>query len=55
MLPVTTPKSISENTKAKAIRNTFSVRLPKRLEPNSLSNAVAVHESATGKSAALLW
>ena len=47
MLPVTTPKSTSENTNAKAMRNTFNVRLPNRLEPNSLSSAVAVHENAT--------
>ena len=42
-----TPKSTSENTNAKAMRNTFNVRLPNRLEPNSLSSAVAVHENAT--------
>ena len=35
------------NNNAKAIRSTFSVRLPSRFEPNSLSSAVAVHENAT--------
>ena len=29
------------------MRSTLSVRLPSRFEPNSLSNAVAVHENAT--------
>lgn len=39
--------AISENTNANAILKTFRVRLPSRFEPNSLSNAVAVHENAT--------
>ena len=47
MLPVTTPKSTSENSSASAMRNTFSVKLPNRLLPDSLSSAVAVHENAT--------
>ena len=45
--PVTTPKSTNENINASAILKTFNVRLPNRLLPNSLSNAVAVHENAT--------
>ena len=39
--------STSENNSVSAILSTFSVRLPSRFEPNSLSNAVAVHENAT--------
>ena len=45
--PMTTQKSTREKSNASAIRSTLSVRLPNRLLPNSLNNAVAVHEKAT--------
>ena len=46
-VPPIAQNRMPENTSVMTMRIRFSVRFPMRLLPNSLSNAVAVHENAT--------